>query len=442
MNRFIKKLNLSEKNLYEKIKKKEFTVGVIGLGYVGLPLSKTITHNQIKVIGFDIDRKLIKQLKSGKSPFRQIKNQEIKEMSKLFLPTTDFRLISSCDLIILCLPTPISKNQTPDLSYITNTLETIKSYLKKFQTISLESTTWPGTTNEILKPFLEKIGFSIGKNFYLIYSPEREDPGNKSFENFQIPKLLSGTTEKCFFFGHKYYKHFFDSIIKAKSTKAAELTKLYENIYRSVNIGLVNELKIISDKMDIDIFEVIRLASTKPFGFKAFHPGPGVGGHCIPVDPHYLSWKAKEYDLQTKFIDIAAEINNYMPDYVVNKIIETLNIKKILIQKSKVLLLGMSYKKDSDDIRESPSIKILSLLKNKNVNVSYHDPYVNEVKKLRKYDIRAKSIDINQINLKKQDLVVLLTNHSSFDYDFILKYSKIIIDTKGVFKKSSKIYYA
>ena len=437
----MKSLN-SITELKKKIKSKKFCVGVVGLGYVGLPLCKIITESKISCIGFDISKKIVDKINLNKSPQKQFTDIEIKKMKKNFYATTSLNSINACDLIILCLPTPITSNKEPDLSSILQTLKNIQPYLRKFQTISLESTTWPGTTREIIQNYIKNFGYNVGKDFFIVYSPEREDPGNLKFKNKSIPKLISGVTHNCLDIGISFYQFFIETLVRASSTDTAEITKLFENIYRSVNIGLVNELKILTEKLDLDIFEIIKLASTKPFGFKAFYPGPGVGGHCIPVDPYYLSWKAKEFNFHTKFIELAAEINNNMPFYVVNKIINVLNENNILIKKSSILLIGMAYKKDSDDIRESPSLPILEMLKSKGSNVDFYDPYVKKIGKLRKFTVNKSSVSLTKSTIRNFDLIVILTNHTTINYNLIEKNSKLIIDTRGVLKKSSKVFYA
>lgn len=429
-------------DLKKKIKSKKFTVGVIGLGYVGLPLCKIICENKINCIGFDISKKLVDKINLSKSPQKQFTDFEIKKMNKYFYATSSFNSINKCDLIILCLPTPITSNKEPDLSSILQTLKNIRPYLRKYQTISLESTTWPGTTREIIQNDIQNFGYNVGKDFFIVYSPEREDPGNVKFKNKSIPKVISGISNNCLDIGMCFYQFFIDTLVRASSTDTAEITKLFENIYRSVNIGLVNELKLLTEKLDLDIFEIIKLASTKPFGFKAFYPGPGVGGHCIPIDPYYLSWKAKEFNFHTKFIELAAEINNNMPTHVVNKIINVLNENNILIKRSSILLIGMSYKKDSDDIRESPSLPILEMLKSKGSNVDFHDPYIKKIGKLRKYTVNKSSVSLTKSTIRNFDLIVLLTDHSTINYKLIENNSKLIIDTRGALQKSSKVFYA
>ncbi len=361
---------------------------------------------------------------------------------KYLLPSYDFSLIKRVDAIIICVPTPlVSSSKEPDLSFIITTIKSIKNYLIKGQILILESTTYPGTTDEILVPFLKEMGFVIGENFFLAYSPEREDPGNKLFKSNQIPKLLGGYTSECADIGKKIYELIDNKIILMSSMKAAEMSKLIENVYRAINIGLVNELKEFSNFIDIDIFEVIKAASTKPFGFEPFFPGPGVGGHCIPVDPYFLSWKARQYNLNLKLIDLAGEINESMPTYVVNKVSECFSIRRKKLNGSEILILGLAYKKNIDDLRESPSIDIINLLRREGVTIYYNDPYLSEEthEELSKIDIQK--VQINN-DLEKYDCVILITDHDSYDYNFIKEKSRLIIDTRGKFSETESIIRA
>jgi UDP-N-acetyl-D-glucosamine dehydrogenase len=422
-----------------KFKNKKALVGIIGLGYVGLPLALTFAESNVQVIGFDIDIKKITYLKNSKSYIKSISNQRIKDaLKKKLKVTNNFKKVSLLDAIIICLPTPLNKHNEPDLSYITSTVDRIVPFLKKNQLISLESTTYPGTTDEEIAGRLKSNNFKIGKNFFLVYSPEREDPGNKYFNTKNIPKIIGGYSKKCLSIGTALYESALDSIYPVSSTKTAEMTKLLENIHRAVNIGLVNEMKIVSDKMNIDIHEVIRAAATKPFGFTPFYPGPGLGGHCIPIDPFYLTWKAKEYGINTKFIELAGEINSKMPNWVVSKINETFNLKNKSINKSKILILGIAYKKDVNDTRESPSLEIINILKNLGALVDYSDPYVPIFPKLRNYKFKIKNINLNPKKISSYDAIVICTNHSTFDYKILAKNAKLIIDTRGVFSETLK----
>jgi UDP-N-acetyl-D-glucosamine dehydrogenase len=419
-------------NLEKKFKDKKGIVGIIGLGYVGLPLALTFSESNVKVIGFDIDNKKILNIKNSRSYISNISNNKIKNAIKKNLKVTiDFKKINLVDAIIICVPTPLDNHNAPDLSYISNTIDKILPYLKKNQLISLESTTYPGTTDEEIGNKLKLLRFNLGKDFFLVYSPEREDPGNKYFNTKNIPKIIGGYSKKCLSTGIALYKSAIDSVFPVTSTKVAEMTKLLENIHRSVNIGLVNEMKMVADKMNIDIHEVIRAAATKPFGFVPYYPGPGLGGHCIPIDPFYLTWKAKEYGINTKFIELAGEINSQMPEWVVSKITGALNVRNKSISNSKILILGIAYKKDVNDTRESPSIEIIKILKKLGALVEYSDPYVPIFPKLRKYKFKMKHIQINPKKIFSYDAVVICTNHSIFDYKMLVKNAKLIIDTRG-----------
>lgn len=431
------------KKIKLKLDQDDMTVGIIGLGYVGLPLALNFSMASLSVIGFEANKKYISMINTGKSYISHISHQDIKTARKNGLEATnDYKRISECNFIILCLPTPLNNHREPDLSFVINSMTEILPYLRKGQVISLESTTYPGTTDEIIAPMIEARKFVIGKDIHLIYSPEREDPGNKDFALKSIPKVVGGMTKNCLQAGITLYSKIIDSVVPVSSTRVAEMTKLLENIHRSVNIGLVNEMKIISDSMNIDINEVITAASTKPFGFVPYRPGPGLGGHCIPIDPFYLSWKAKEYGLNARFIELAGEINLNMPNWVINKITVALNEKKISISKSRILILGVAYKKNVSDIRESPSITIIEKLIALNANVSYSDQYVEQISDLENSNKPLKSKDISPKLLQSFDCVLLATDHDNFDYELIKKYSKLIIDTRGKFKKSKKIVQA
>ena len=422
--------------LIKKIENKEVIVGIIGLGYVGLPLAINFCQNKIKVIGFDIDPNKIKLLNSQKSYIKYISDNLIKEISDYFIPTDDFSNLSKVDFIIICVPTPLDKYRNPDMTYVFSTAKVISKYLRSNQVVVLESTTYPFTTEVDLKNILEESGLKAGKDFYLGFSPEREDPGNKQFNFRQIPKIVSGINEESKILISKLYSLIVDKVVEVSSPKVAEAAKLLENIYRSINIALVNELKMVFDKMGIDIWEVIEAAKTKPFGFQPFYPGPGLGGHCIPIDPFYLTWKAKEFDINTKFIELAGEINTFMPYYVIQKTIDALNRVNKSIYNSKILILGLAYKKDVDDARESPALKVIDILENDyNCIVDYNDPYIPKSPKFRKYDILKESIELVPENLRKYDAVIIITDHSSYDPDFIAQNSNLVIDTRNLIKK-------
>lgn len=423
--------------LVDKILNKKAKIGIIGLGYVGLPLLIRFCEEEFKVIGFDIDYKKVKSINNGISYIRHIPSKKIHKMisKNLLYATNDYSRLKDVDCIIICVPTPLKKNREPDLSYVENTADQIKTYLRKGQIISLESTTYPGTTRELLLPRFENKGLKVGKDFFLIFSPEREDPGNPLYNTKNIPKVVGGITHKCTEIGKTLYSQIINKIITVSSVEIAEFTKLLENIFRAVNIALVNELKILADKMGIDIWEVIEASSTKPFGFMPFYPGPGLGGHCIPIDPYYLSWKAKEYDFETRFIELAGEINTSMPDYVISKISEGLNSFKKCLNGSRILIIGVAYKKNTDDIRESPGIKIIDRLRNLGANVDYYDPYVKSFSGMRHYPyIKMKSIKLNEKKIKNYDCTVIITDHTCIDYKWIVKNSKLVVDTRNATK--------
>ena len=429
--------------LLDLIKNKDVKVGVFGLGYVGIPLALSMSSVGYKVIGFDIVESRVKQLNDGQSPIRHILNSDIRKMvDNGFIATVDFSRAAECDALIICVPTPLNKYREPDLSFIEATMKSVTPYLRAEQLLSLESTTWPGTTKEILLPFVENAGFEIGKNFYLVYSPEREDPGNANFSTETIPKVVGGHTDECLKVGVELYSNFIKKIVEVSSTQTAEMVKLLENIHRSVNIGLVNEMKIVADAMGLDIFEVIDAAKTKPFGFTAYYPGPGIGGHCIPIDPFYLTWKAREYGLDTRFIELAGQINAAMPQYVVDKLVSTLNEHGKSLKNSRVLALGIAYKRNVDDMRESPSVYVMELLRDWGADVAYSDPQVPEFPKMREHSFDLQSVELTAENLEAFDAVVLLTDHSDFDYDFILKHSTILVDTRGKYRDNDTVVRA
>ena len=430
-------------SIQKKINTNKAKVGIIGLGYVGIPLARTASKAGFKVIGFDINTKMVSDLNKGRSHLKHIPHDDIKLMKKNgFKASHDISLAKECDVLVICVPTPITENRDPDLSSVISTMDSLQPYLRKGQMLSLESTTWPGTTKEILLPYVEKSKLKIGKDFFLVYSPEREDPGNKDFDTNTIPKILGGISKSCTVVGKEFYSKFIKKVVPVSSTETAEMVKLLENIHRSINIGLVNEMKMVCEAMGIDVFDVIKAASTKPFGFTPYYPGPGIGGHCIPIDPFYLTWKAKEFNLNTKFIELAGEINAAMPDYVIDKIINSLNKVQKSLKGSKVLLLGLSYKKDIDDTRESPSVIILSKLLKNGAKVSYSDPLIPTFPKMRDYKFDLSSVPLTVKNIRKQDIVILLTNHTAFDYDLIKKNSDILIDTRGVFKSVGNVVRA
>jgi UDP-N-acetyl-D-glucosamine dehydrogenase len=433
--------------LIEKIKYRKARIGIIGLGYVGLPLVIRYCEEGFHVTGFDVDQQKVEKLKAGQSYIKHVASEKIKKIKdkKLFEPTTDYSRLRDVDCVIICVPTPLKKNKEPDLSYVENTSDEVARYLRKGQLISLESTTYPGTTREILLPKFEAKGLKVGEDFFLVFSPEREDPGNPKFNTKNIPKVVGGITAACTEAGKVLYGQTIDRVITVTSPEVAEFTKLLENIFRSVNIALVNELKVLSEKMGIDIWEVIEASSTKPFGFMPFYPGPGLGGHCIPIDPFYLSWKAKEFDFRTRFIELAGEINTSMPHYVVSRIIDGLNKDGKCLKNAKILILGVAYKKDTDDTRESPGVEIIEILKGKGASVDYHDPFVPSVSALRHYpDLSMKSVRLTEESLAKYHCTVIITDHSPFDYKWIVKNSRLVVDTRNAAGKlkSKKIIKA
>ena len=415
-----------------KFRDKTATIGIVGLGYVGLPLMLRYAETGFKVLGFDIDAEKVNKLNNGETYIEHITADKIAAARTTgFEATTDFSRIGEAEAVILCVPTPLNKYREPDMSFVIDTTDAVKPYLRAGQVLSLESTTYPGTTEEELLPRGEEGGLKVGENVFLVYSPEREDPGNPDFETRTIPKVIGGHTPACLEVGLALYQPAIDKVVPVSSTKAAELTKLLENIHRAVNIGLVNEMKIVADKMDIDIHEVIDAAATKPFGFVAYYPGPGLGGHCIPIDPFYLTWKAREYGVNTRFIELAGEVNSSMPEYVVNKTALALNDHQRSIKGSKVLVLGIAYKKNVDDMRESPSVEVMELLRDLGAEISYSDPHVPVFPKMREHKFDLKSVPLTAESIASYDCVVLTTDHDKFDYDLLKQHAKLIVDTRG-----------
>jgi UDP-N-acetyl-D-glucosamine dehydrogenase len=428
--------------IIRKIKNQDSTIGIIGLGYVGLPLFIRFSEKGFKVIGFDVDDVKVNSINQGVSYINHIESNKVKDSISLSIATNEFSQISNVDVIIICVPTPLGIHNEPDLSYIKSTLKSISPFLKNNQVLILESTTYPCTTEEEVVPFINNLGFEIGKNYFIGYSPEREDPGNKNFSTKTIPKVISGVTNNCLQIIECVYSQIVDKTVPVSSPKVAEMTKILENIHRAVNIGLVNELKMVAEKLNIDIYEVINAAATKPFGFTPYYPGPGLGGHCIPIDPFFLTWKAKEIGMNTRFIELAGEINTSMPNYVVKKTVEALNEKGNSIKGSRILVLGLSYKKNVDDTRESPSLVIINELISMGARVKYSDPFLPESPITRKFNFNLKSIELNKKSISSFDLVILATEHDSYDYDLIKKYSKLIIDTRGHYKNVNKVIRA
>lgn len=422
--------------LIEKIESRQAVIGIVGLGYVGLPLLLCFAEAGFRVLGFDIDSVKVAMLNRGESYIKHISTDRVAHArhSGRLEACAEFSRAAETDALILCLPTPLGAHQEPDLSFVVNTLNSLLPYLKKSQVISLESTTYPGTTEDELRPRIEKQGLRIGEDFFLVFSPEREDPGNPRFTTSAIPKVVGGSTPTCLEVGTALYGSVIDKIVPVSSTQAAEMTKLLENIYRAVNIGLVNELKIVADRMGIDIWEVVDAAATKPFGFTPFFPGPGLGGHCIPIDPFYLTWKAKEFGIDTRFIELAGQVNTKMPEWVVGKTVDALNKHEKALKGAKVLVLGIAYKKNIDDMRESPSVEIMEILSTKGAIISYSDPYVPLFPKMRKYHFSLKSVELSPELLTSMDCVIIATDHDAFDYDLIRMNSRLVVDTRGKYR--------
>jgi UDP-N-acetyl-D-glucosamine dehydrogenase len=408
-------------------------VAIIGLGYVGLPLAESFAHAGFPVIGFDIDAEKVKKLKTGRSYIGHISGQRVAELVRTdrFEPTADPRCFEKADAIIICVPTPLTDAREPDLSYIENTAETIRAHLRPGQLVVLESTTYPGTTDELVRPILEKSGLQAGKDFFLAFSPEREDPGNVRYSTRTIPKVVGGFDTFSRKLAVALYEPVVEGVVPVSSTRVAEACKILENTYRAVNIALVNELKVVFDAMGIDIWEVIAAAKTKPFGFQAFYPGPGLGGHCIPIDPFYLTWVARKYGVATRFIELAGEVNTAMPLYVVRKIADALNDHGKPVKGSRICVLGAAYKKNVDDPRESPSFEIMELLQQRGAHVSYNDPYIPELPSMRHHAIRLKSQMLTEEFLHTQDCVVIVTDHSAYNYEWIVRNSTLVVDTRN-----------
>jgi len=427
-------MSLSE--LEQKIDDGSLLVGIIGLGYVGLPLSLTFLRKGIRVLGFDLDPFKIEKIAQGESYIKYIPSEELSEFvaGNTFSATADFARLREPDVLLICVPTPLTKNREPDLQYVEATARAIGASLRPDQLVVLESTTYPGTTVEIVQPILEESGYKVEADFALAFSPEREDPGNPKFATANIPKVVGGVGPQSTRLAEKFYTLALEKVVTVSCTQAAEMTKLLENIFRSVNIAMVNELKILCQRMGINIWEVIEAASSKPFGYMPFYPGPGLGGHCIPIDPFYLTSKAREYDIPTKFIELAGEVNTAMPYYVVQRVMEALNDKGKSLKGAKVLLLGVAYKRDVDDSRESPAFKLMDLLLEKGAEVRYNDPHISKLSPVRKYFFDLESVPLSEENLATMDCVLVVTDHSVYDYKFILKNAKLIVDTRNVFE--------
>ncbi len=411
------------------------TVGILGLGYVGIPLSLRISEVGHTVLGFDILPSRVDELNAGASPIKHIPDESIAAMRAAgFEATADFRRAGECDALIICVPTPLNKMREPDLTFVEGTMEQIAPHLREGQLISLESTTWPGTTEEVLKPYLDRAGLVTGETAYLVYSPEREDPGNLTFSTQTIPKIVGGHTPACLEAGLALYGSFIDTVVPVSSTRAAEMVKLLENIQRSVNIGLMNEMKVVTEAMGLDIFEIVDAAATKPFGFSRYYPGPGIGGHCIPIDPFYLTWKAREFGLHTRFIELAGEINARMPQYVVDNTVRALNEAGKSVRGARILALGIAYKRDVDDMRESPSVHVMERLRDWGAEVAYSDPNVPVFPLMREHRFDLSSVPLTPEAVAGFDAVLLLTDHSDFDYAMNRNPAQIISDPRGKFR--------
>ncbi|MBX3387064.1 MAG: nucleotide sugar dehydrogenase [Phycisphaeraceae bacterium] len=424
--------------LLERINNRTCVVGVIGLGYVGLPLAKAFHDVGMPVIGFDVDPAKIRDLKEGVNYLLHFGPDYCKGMAKSgkFTPTADFKKLGECDAIIVCVPTPLGKHMDPDLSYVVKTTELIAATLRPGQLVVLESTSYPRTTRDDMLPVLERTGLKCGSDegFYLAFSPEREDPGRKDHNTTTIPKLVGGIERASGEVAAALYRHAIKTVVPVSSAEVAEAAKILENTFRAVNIAMVNELKMLFTAMGIDVWEVIQAASTKPFGFMPFYPGPGLGGHCIPIDPFYLTWKAREYNMPTRFIELAGQINHMMPDYVVGRVGHALNERGKSVRGSRVLILGLAYKADIDDVRESPSFELIEKLDELGAHVDYNDPHVAKTKRMRRYDLHMESVALTPENLGSYDCVLVSTNHSAYDWAFIAKHSKMVVDTRNAMR--------
>jgi UDP-N-acetyl-D-glucosamine dehydrogenase len=422
--------------LIERIESREAVIGIVGLGYVGLPLAMTFCRGGFRVIGYDIDPRKVEALNRGESYIGHIPAQEVAGLRQggRFEATDDFARASEADALLICVPTPLTEHQEPDLSYITNTARALAPNVRRGQLIVLESTTYPGTTEEVLQPVLEESGLVAGDDFLLAYSPEREDPGNAHFSTGKIPKVVGGCTPEALDAADALYRQIVVSTVRVSNARTAEAVKLLENVFRAVNIALVNELKLIYTKMGIDIWEVIEAAKTKPFGFMPFYPGPGLGGHCIPIDPFYLTWKAREYGVTTRFIELAGEINTAMPQYVVSELMDVLNDHGHALKGARVLVLGVAYKPDVGDPRESPGLTLIEMLQDRGAVVEYNDPYVPTLVPTRKHRLKMDSIALTAKSIAGYDAVLIVTAHGNYDYDFIVENARLVLDTRNATK--------
>jgi len=432
--------------LKKKIETHAAKIGVIGLGYVGLPLAVEKAKVGFPVLGFDINPQRVAKVNAGENYIGDVKDEELKELAskKALAATTDFSLLQGCDVIIICVPTPLTVTRDPDISYMKSSAEQIAKYMRAGQLITLESTTYPGTTEEVILPILQRSGLEIGRDFFLAFSPERVDPGNKRFTTKNTSKVVGGVTPFCLEIAYTLYSQTIINVVPVSSPGAAEMTKVFENTYRAVNIALVNEMMLLCDRMGLDVWEIVEAASTKPFGIHTFYPGPGVGGHCIPIDPFYLTWKAREYDFHTRFIELAGEINVEVSYYVVNKVYRALNVHKKAMKDAKILILGVAYKKDINDCRESPALIIMEHLRKEGADISYHDPHVPVLEAQGPCSLRLESRELTPEVLAEADCVLIITDHSAVDYEQVVERAKLIVDTrnatKNVRKMREKIY--
>ncbi len=436
-------------SLMQKIQDRSVVVGVMGLGYVGLPLIREFCDAGIKTIGFDVDERKIKALKAGRTYIEHLPGGYFRDRIKegLFSATSDMRKLKQPDAILVAVPTPLDKMREPDMTYVRCTTEEIAKYLRRGQLMVLESTTYPGTTREVCQPILAKSGLKLDKDYFLAFSPEREDPGRTDYTTKTIPKVVGGLTKTSGKLATALYGLALDTPVPVSSAEVAEATKIVENVYRCVNIALVNELKMLFDRMGINVWEVIEAAKTKPFGFQAFYPGPGLGGHCIPIDPFYLSWKAREFNMPARFIELAGEINTSMPDYVIQRTMHALNEHGKSLKGSKVLVLGLAYKPDVDDVRESPSVVLIERLLEHGARVSYHDPHIPHAKEMREHNItHLWSVPLTPARVRMYDCVLISTDHSTVDYDMVCKHAKLVVDTRNATghkkRSASRVYRA
>ncbi|MEQ1943218.1 nucleotide sugar dehydrogenase [Mesorhizobium sp. VNQ89] len=429
-------------SLFSRLETRTATIGIVGMGYVGLPLASTAARAGFKVIGFDVDRTKVEKLNAGRSYIDAVRDDALQNhiAEDRFQATCDFGLFEECDVIAICVPTPLTKQREPDLSFVEDTTRAIATHLRKNQLVVLESTTYPGTTDEIMKPILEATGLRSGRDFFLGYSPEREDPGSAGFETSTIPKVVAGDGPVAAKLVAEFYGAIVQTVVPVSSIKVAEVVKLTENIFRAVNIALVNELKVIYDAMGIDVWEVIDAAKTKPFGYMPFYPGPGLGGHCIPIDPFYLTWKSREFEVSTRFIELAGEINVSMPHYVLGKLTDALDKRLGLpLSQASILVVGVAYKKNVSDVRESPALKLIELLETRAADIAYHDPHVARIPKTRKHQTLAGKdcIRLSRDSIAAYDAVVIVTDHDDVDYGLLANHSRLIIDTRNAMQRAN-----